>query len=77
MSRDAEDTGNEVNQATGMDMKASKMRTECSKLAQASYKCLEQNPGNNSACQQYFDVYKECRKNEHTRIVEDRRKKFT
>ena len=54
---------------------ASKMRTDCQELAKNSYKCLEQNQGDPSQCAKHFEVYKECRTAEHTRIIEERRKK--
>ncbi|CAM9125361.1 unnamed protein product, partial [Heterosigma akashiwo] len=38
----------------------SKFQSECKKLAAASYKCLEENPGNRDACQNHFDAYREC-----------------
>jgi hypothetical protein len=50
----------------------SKLQSECTKHAQASYKCLEENPTDPSKCQSFFDTYKACRKAEHTKIIEDR-----
>ena len=63
-----------VNQELGKDANASKLRSECAPLAAESYKCLEK--GNYDACKPFFDEYKACRKNEHTNIVESRRKRF-
>lgn len=55
---------------------ASKLTTGCKSLANDSYKCLELNPSNGlEVCKPAFDAYKECRKNEHNAIIEERRKK--
>jgi hypothetical protein len=53
----------------------SKMHSDCQQLAKNSYKCLEENQSDPNLCAKHFEVYKECRKAEHTRIVEERRKK--
>jgi len=52
----------------------SKLVSKCKSLAAASYKCLEANPTNGqTVCKQQFDAYKECRKAEHTEIIEERK----
>lgn len=30
----------------------------------------------NSKCQEFFDAYRQCRKEEHTKMIEERRAKF-
>ena len=66
------------NQEVGRDMGASKMRSDCAQLAKESYKCLETHgQEDRDACSSHFEAYKDCRKREHTRIVEERRKKFS
>jgi hypothetical protein len=65
----------DVNKEVGRDMNASKMRSECLSLANESYKCREK--GDYDACKPYFERYKECKKAEHDRIVENRRKQFS
>ena len=55
----------------------SKYDSECSKHASNSYRCLENNNGNGSKCAEFFEIYKACRKDEHTRIIEERRKRNT
>ena len=58
-----------------MENKHSILKTECAKLAKASYQCLEQNAENSAElCKQFFDEYKACRKAEHTKLIDDRRK---
>jgi len=55
--------------------KQSKLVTSCKELAAASYKCLENNATEGQTiCKAHFDAYKECRKAEHTAIIEERRK---
>ena len=44
--------------------------TSCSKENMASLKCIEENYQNRSACQPFFDEYKECRKQENERRKE-------
>jgi len=62
------------NTDVGRDMNASKMRGECRQLAADSYKCLEK--GDHEACRPFFDAYKECRKNEHAKVLAENGKKF-
>jgi hypothetical protein len=67
-----------MNNEVGRDMGASKMRSDCQKFAAESYKCLEKaGVEDRDACSHHFEAYKDCRKKEHTRIVDERRKKFT
>ena len=45
------------------DKSASALKTECSNLAKASYKCMENNAENAAQiCKSFFDEYKACRK---------------
>lgn len=53
---------------------SSKLTTDCSQFQKNSYKCLEENAGKLFMCQDHFDVYKACRKAEHARLIEERRK---
>ena len=56
---------------------ATKVTTSCKDLAKVSYKCLEERQlkGNNVSCQEHFDNYRKCIKQEHDQIIEERRKK--
>ena len=67
-------TNSSVNQDVGKDANASKLRGECQELAAASYRCLEK--GDYEACKPFFEDYKICRKNEHSKIIENRRSLF-
>jgi len=66
-----------MNSDVGKDMNTSKLRTNCSELAKKSYDCLEKCRGDNTKCQPYFDAYKDCRKEEHTKMIAERRAKYT
>ena len=67
-----------MNSDVGRDGGASKMRTGCAELAKESYKCLEiHGLEDKDACAIHFEAYRDCRRREHTRIIEERRKKFT
>ena len=52
----------------------SKWSSECKKLAEQSYKCLESN--NREECVPFFDEYKICKKNEHDSIIRERRQRL-
>ena len=55
---------------------SSKLVSICQELAKQSYNCLEKNPSDGAVvCKSHFDAYKECRKAEHTAIIEERRSK--
>lgn len=41
----------------------------CNDLAQQSYKCLEKNQSNSKACQEHFDAYKACIKEQVPPLV--------
>ena len=67
-----------MNEDVGRDLGASKMRTDCAHLAKESYRCLElHGQEDKDACAKHFEAYKNCRKKEHNRVIEERRKKFT
>jgi hypothetical protein len=54
-------------------MHASKLQTDCQQQHRNSLQCIQDNYENKDiACQKYFDLYKECRKNEHASILEKR-----
>jgi hypothetical protein len=53
---------------------ASKLQTDCKKQHMNSLQCIQDNyETKDVACQKYFDLYKECRKNEHAAILERNR----
>jgi hypothetical protein len=47
-----------------------KFLTNCAEEHAASLKCIEQNYHKRSACQPFFDNYKQCRKDENARRLE-------
>ena len=44
--------------------------TNCAKEHQESLKCIERNYQNRAACEEYFNAYKQCRKDENERVRE-------
>ena len=68
------DENSEWNPDVHRDMNASKMRGGCRKLAADSYRCLEK--GDRDACKPFFEAYKECRKDEHARVLAENGKRF-
>lgn len=59
---------------TGKDMNASKLRGDCRTLAAESYKCLETHT--RTECKPFFENYKSCRKEEHSRVMAENAKKY-
>ena len=56
----------------------SKLKTECSDLGKTAIKCkLESGEDAITKCSKFYEVYKACRKQEHERIIDERRKKNT
>lgn len=50
---------------------ASKLRTDCQVQQRASLKCIEENYQNkDQACAKYFEAYKQCRRDEHQKMVD-------
>ncbi|XP_051129224.1 cytochrome c oxidase-assembly factor COX23, mitochondrial [Andrographis paniculata] len=49
--------------------------SECFSAYSDSLKCLESNTTDKSKCQEYFDVYKECRKKEREARLERNRQR--
>ena len=61
----------------GRDLGASKLRTGCKEHAQRSLACKVTHPElYEMECKALFDVYKECKKNEHDALIAERRKRF-
>ena len=57
---------------------ASKLQTDCKQQHMNSLQCIQDNyETKDTACQKYFDLYKECRKNEHAAILERNRQSVT
>ena len=52
-----------------------KFRTDCQREHQASLACITDNYGNRDVCQPFFDNYKECRKEEQKRRLEENAKR--
>jgi hypothetical protein len=53
---------------------ASKLQTDCKQQHMNSLQCIQDNyETKDVACQKYFDLYKECRKNERAAILERNR----
>ncbi|RDD43342.1 Cytochrome c oxidase-assembly factor COX23, mitochondrial [Trichoplax sp. H2] len=48
----------------------------CTEEAKASYKCLDVNNYDKSMCQEFFDAYKDCKRQWNARKAEERRRKF-
>jgi hypothetical protein len=44
--------------------------TSCAKEHQDSLKCIERNYQNRAACEEYFNAYKQCRRDENDRARE-------
>ena len=55
-------------------MEASKFHTSCSREHAASLKCISDNYEQKGVCQQFFNAYKKCKKEEHTKLLEERSK---
>jgi len=53
---------------------SSKLQTVCKDLAAASYKCLEKHLGDSNSCSEQFAAYRACKKEEHDKKIEARRK---
>lgn len=51
-----------------------KFHTSCMKEHDASLECIYENYQDKSKCADFFEKYKECRKEEHRRILEERLK---
>mmetsp|Transcript_9597 Transcript_9597/g.14239 ORF Transcript_9597/g.14239 Transcript_9597/m.14239 type:complete len:134 (-) Transcript_9597:64-465(-) len=50
---------------------ASKLKTDCRVQQRASLKCIEENYENkDQACAQYFEAYKQCRRDEHQKKLD-------
>ena len=50
---------------------ASKLKTDCRVQQRASLKCIEENYENkDQACAEYFEAYKQCRRDEHQRKLD-------
>jgi hypothetical protein len=50
---------------------ASKLKTDCRVQQRASLKCIEENYANkDKACAEYFEAYKQCRRDEHQKKLE-------
>ena len=50
---------------------ASKLVTDCRIQQRASLKCIEENYQNkDTACAEYFEAYKQCRRDEHQKKLE-------
>jgi hypothetical protein len=61
----------------GRDLGASKLRTGCKEHAEKSLACKVSHPElYEMECKALFDVYKECKKNEHEALIAERRKRF-
>ena len=61
----------------GRDLGASKLRTGCQEHAKKSLACKVSHPElYEMECKALFDVYKECKKNEHEALIAERRKRF-
>ena len=57
---------------------ASKLQTDCKQQHMNSLQCIQDNyDTKDAACQKYFDLYKECRKNEHAAILERNRQSLS
>ena len=53
---------------------ASKLQTDCKQQHMNSLQCIQDNyETKDVACQKYFDIYIECRKNERSAILERNR----
>ncbi|KAJ1460203.1 hypothetical protein M885DRAFT_510004 [Pelagophyceae sp. CCMP2097] len=50
----------------------SQYASDCIQEAKASYKCQEENPANKKVCQKFFDAMRECKTNEHNKVVNSR-----
>jgi hypothetical protein len=62
----ADETGKK-NEKSG----ASKLRTDCRVQQRASLKCIEENYENkDQACAEYFEAYKQCRREEHQKKLD-------
>ncbi|KAM0722000.1 hypothetical protein Q7P37_002926 [Cladosporium fusiforme] len=46
----------------------------CQEAADKSLKCLRRNGGDREMCQDYFEAYKECKKNWMEEMKEEKRK---
>ena len=55
--------------------KYTKFQTDCKKEHQDSLACITDNYGNRDVCQPFFDAYKECRKEEHKRKLQENAKR--
>jgi hypothetical protein len=56
---------------------ASKLKTDCRAEQRASLRCIEENYENKDvACAQFFEDYKQCRRNEHERKLARNAKMF-
>mmetsp|Transcript_5135 Transcript_5135/g.7841 ORF Transcript_5135/g.7841 Transcript_5135/m.7841 type:complete len:112 (-) Transcript_5135:141-476(-) len=49
----------------------SKFMTACAKEHRNSLQCIEDNYERKDLCQPFFDVYKECRREEHKQKLEE------
>jgi hypothetical protein len=55
----------------------SKFATDCSTQHRASLACIEQNYGNKDVCQNFFNDYISCRREEHERkLIENSKRSF-
>jgi hypothetical protein len=51
---------------------ASKLKTDCRQQQRASLKCIEENYENkDQACAEYFEAYKQCRRDEHQKKLDE------
>jgi hypothetical protein len=51
-----------------------KFLTDCAQEHAASLQCISDNYDNRNACQQFFDAYKQCRREEKQRYLEKNQK---
>ena len=55
-------SGYKLNEQRRPGLKRVTEDNDCQGLAAKSYKCLENNPGRKQNCNNFFKVYKECKK---------------
>lgn len=52
----------------------SKFSSACEPLQKLAFECIEKHHGDRMACTEYFKAYRECKKDEHKKILEARAK---
>ena len=64
----------EKSQAQYVNKEHSKYLDPCQEAADRSLKCLRRNGGSRDMCMDYFDAYRECKKNWQLALKEEKRK---